>query len=134
MLSVSKTTVGATVNFSYVGYTPKSIKVEAGQNKVKVVLEENSTVLNEVVAIGYGVQKKKLITGATLQVKGDEIAGRNTVNAVTALQGQTPGVNITATDGRPNAGFKVNIRGVGTNGDTNPIVVIDGLVGGMDNL
>lgn len=129
-----ETTVGATVNFSYVGYTPKSIKVEAGQNKVKVVLEENSTVLNEVVAIGYGVQKKKLITGATLQVKGDEIAGRNTVNAVTALQGQTPGVNITATDGRPNAGFKVNIRGVGTNGDTNPIVVIDGLVGGMDNL
>lgn len=129
-----ETKVGATVNFSYVGYNSKSIKVEPGQTNIRVVLEENSTLLDEVVAIGYGVQKKKLITGATLQVKGDEIAARNTVSAVSALQGQTPGVNITALEGRPNAGYKVNIRGVGTNGDTNPIVVIDGLIGGMDNL
>lgn len=125
---------GATVSFSYVGYDTKTITAKSGLGDLRIVLEEKATLLDEVVAIGYGVQKKKLVTGATLQVKGDEISARNTVDAVGALQGQTPGMNITALDGRPNSGFKVNIRGVGTNGDTNPIVVIDGLVGGMDNL
>ncbi len=126
--------VGSTLRFSYVGYNPKSVKVQTGETDITVTLEESETMLDEVVAIGYGVQKKKLITGATTQVKGDDIAARNTVTAVGALQGQTPGVNIMSQGGKPDAGFKVNIRGVGTNGDTNPIVVIDGLVGGMANL
>ena len=126
--------VGSTLKFSYVGYTPKSVKIKAGDTKLNVILEESQTMLDEVVAIGYGVQKKKLITGATTQVKGDDIASRNTMSSVGALQGQTPGVNITSLGGKPNAGFKVNIRGVGTNGDSNPIVVIDGLVGSLSNL
>ena len=129
-----KVNAGAVLTISYVGYETQHYTVKSGDNNIKITLQESSTMLDEVVAIGYGVQKKKLITGATVQVKGDEIASRNTANAIGALQGQTPGVNITATEGRPNASYKVNIRGVGTNGDTNPIVVIDGLVGGMDNL
>lgn len=126
--------VGSNVKFSYVGYNTKTVKVAPGENNINVVLEENSTDLDEVVVIGYGVQKKKLVTGATTQVKGEDIASRNTVSAIGALQGQTPGVNITSLGGKPNSGFKVNIRGVGTNGDSNPIVVVDGLVGSLSNL
>lgn len=126
--------VGSNVKFSYVGFNTKIIKVAPGENNINVILEESSTDLDEVVVIGYGVQKKKLVTGATTQVKGEDIASRNTVSAIGALQGQTPGVNITSLGGKPNSGFKVNIRGVGTNGDSNPIVVVDGLVGSLSNL
>ena len=125
---------GLKVTFSYIGHEPHEITARESQNNLRIVLKENNTVLDEVVAIGYGVQKKKLITGATTQVKGEDIASRNTVSAIGALQGQTPGVNITSLGGKPNAGFKVNIRGVGTNGDSNPIVVVDGLVGSLSNL
>ena len=126
--------VGSNVKFSYVGFNTKIIKVAPGENDINVVLEESSTDLDEVVVIGYGVQKKKLVTGATTQVKGEDIASRNTVSAIGALQGQTPGVNITSLGGKPNSGFKVNIRCVGSNGDSNPIVVVDGLVGSLSNL
>lgn len=118
---------GWTLQLSYVGYQTKKVTLAAGQTKLHIVLTESASQLDEVVAIGYGVQKKKLVTGSTLQVKGDDIAARNTVSPIGALQGQTPGVNITSLGGKPNAGYKVNIRGVGTNGDASPIVVIDGL-------
>lgn len=129
-----KTAAGDLIKFSYIGYAPAEVKVKADQTFYKVELKENAAVLDEVVVIGYGVQKKKLITGATVQVKGDDVAARNTVSPIGALQGQTPGVNIMAQGGKPNSGFKVNIRGVGTNGDSNPIVVVDGLVGTLSNL
>ncbi|MCD7795656.1 MAG: TonB-dependent receptor [Alistipes sp.] len=125
---------GDRLTVSYIGYESCTVVVRPGETTLRIVMEENSTILDAVVAVGYGVQKKKLITGATLQVKGDDIAARNTVSPIGALQGQTPGVNIMSYGGKPNAGYKVNIRGVGTNGDANPIVVIDGLVGSLDNL
>ena len=65
--------------------------------------------LDEVVVVGYGVQKKKLVTGATVQVKGDEIAKMNTTNPLQAMQGQTPGVSIASTSGQPGADMKVSI-------------------------
>ncbi len=126
--------VGGHLTVSYIGYESRTIEVKAGMNNIRIVLDPSNTTLEEVVAIGYGVQKKKLITGATVQVKGDDVAARNTVSPIGALQGQTPGVNIMSLGGKPNAGYKVNIRGVGTNGDSNPIVVIDGLVGSLSNL
>lgn len=129
-----RTDVGATITFAYIGYDEKSVTVRPDETNLNIVMTSNVTVLDEVVAIGYGVQKKKLITGATVQVRGEDIVARNSVSAVGALQGQSPGVNIMGLGGKPDSGFKVNIRGVGTNGDTNPIVVIDGLVGSMSNL
>ena len=66
--------VGSNVKISYVGFNTKIIKVAPGENDINVVLEESSTDLDEVVVIGYGVQKKKLVTGATTQVKGEDIA------------------------------------------------------------
>lgn len=125
---------GSRLTISFIGYEPRTVAVRPGETNYKIELEESSTVLDAVVAIGYGVQKKKLVTGATLQVKGDDISARNTVNPIGALQGMTPGVNIMSYGGKPNAGYKMNIRGVGTNGDANPIVVIDGLVGSLSNL
>ena len=72
--------------------------------------------------------KKKLVTGATSQVKGEDLAKLNTTNALQALQGQAAGVNITSTSGQPGGGFKVNIRGVGTIGNANPLYVVDGVI------
>ena len=86
--------------------------------------------LDEVVVVGYGVQKKKLVTGATVQVKGDDIAKLNTTNALTAMQSSTPGVQITQSSAQPGKGFKVNIRGVGTMGTASPLLVIDGIISG----
>ena len=74
--------------------------------------------------------KKKLVTGATVQVKGEEIAKLNTTNALEAMQSSTPGVQITQSSSQPGKGYKVYIRGIGTIGDSQPLYVIDGVAGG----
>ncbi|MBR1688490.1 MAG: TonB-dependent receptor, partial [Prevotella sp.] len=91
---------------------------------------EDNNSLDEVVVVGYGVQKKKLVTGATVQVKGEDIAKLNTTNALTAMQSSTPGVQITQASAQPGKGFKVNIRGIGTIGESSPLLVIDGIQSG----
>jgi TonB-linked SusC/RagA family outer membrane protein len=111
---------------SAVGFTSQEIKVGAGD--LKIQLKEAVNQLENVIVIGYGTQKKKLVTGATSQVKGEELAKLNTTNALQALQGQAAGVNITSTSGQPGGGFKVNIRGVGTIGNSNPLYVVDGVI------
>ena len=119
----------ATLTITYVGYVPETVKL-GGKTNITVVLKEDYTTLNDVVVIGYGTQKKKLITGATVQVKGDEIAKLNTTNALEAMQSSTPGVQITSSSTQPGKGFKVYIRGIGTIGDAAPLYVIDGVAGG----
>ena len=86
--------------------------------------------LEEVVVVGYGTQKKKLVTGSTVQVKGADLTRLSTVSALDALQSQTPGVNIIQSNGQPGEGFKVTVRGLGTVGDSSPLYVIDGVAGG----
>ena len=124
---------GASLTFSYVGYKSRTVKLD-GRFRIDVELMPDATVLDEVVAIGYGVQQKRLITGATLQVKGDDIASKNTISAMGALQSQAPGVNIVKNTGKAGDGFKVNIRGLGTIYNSSPLVVIDGMSGGDLNL
>ena len=121
------------ISVTYVGYLGQSVKVSSAMVPLKIALEEDSEMLDEVVVVGYGVQKKKLVTGATVQVKGDNIAKLNTVNALGALQSQTPGVNITQSSGMPGEGFKVTIRGLGTTGSASPLYIIDGMPGGDIN-
>lgn len=123
---------GATIVVSFIGYQPQEIVV-GNQTNFKVQLKEDAELLDEVVVVGYGVQKKKLVTGATVEVKGEDIAKLNTTQALGALQSQSPGVNIQAVSGQPGDGFKINIRGAGTNGNTAPIYVIDGVAGGDIN-
>ncbi|TWV10577.1 TonB-dependent receptor [Bacteroidaceae bacterium HV4-6-C5C] len=123
---------GATIIISFIGYKSQEIVV-GNQSMLKVLLKDDSEVLDEVVVVGYGVQKKKLVTGATVEVKGDDITKLNTTQALGALQSQSPGVNIQAVSGQPGDGFKVTIRGAGTNGNAAPIYVIDGVAGGDIN-
>jgi TonB-linked SusC/RagA family outer membrane protein len=117
---------------SFIGYTTQKITV-GNQVSLNISLEENITDLEEVVVVGYGVQKKKLVTGATVQVSGDDLQKMNTVNPLGALQSQTPGVNITQSSGQPGEGFKVTVRGLGTIGNSTPLYVIDGVAGGDIN-
>lgn len=123
---------GATIVVSFIGYQPQEIVV-GNQTSFKIQLKEDAELLDEVVVVGYGVQKKKLVTGATVEVKGEDIAKLNTTQALGALQSQSPGVNIQAVSGQPGDGFKINIRGAGTNGNTAPVYVIDGVAGGDIN-
>ena len=119
----------ATLLISYVGFVTETVSVQ-GRNNIQVTLREDATSLNDVVVIGYGTQKKKLVTGATVQVKGDEIAKLNTTNALEAMQSSTPGVQITQSSSQPGKSFNVYIRGKGTIGDNTPLYVIDGVAGG----
>ena len=127
-----KASSDATLTISYVGYVTQNVKV-GGKSNITVTLVEDNTTLNDVVVIGYGTQKKKLVTGATVQVKGDDIAKMNTTSALEAMQSSTPGVQITSSSTQPGKGFKVYIRGIGTIGDAQPLYVIDGVAGGDIN-
>lgn len=120
---------GATLVVSYVGYKTQEFAV-GNQSNFNITLELDNSALEEVVVVGYGVQKKKLLTGATVQVKGDDIAKLNTTNALSAMQSSTPGVQITQSSAQPGKGFKVSIRGVGTMGTSSPLLVIDGISSG----
>ncbi|MDE5870743.1 MAG: TonB-dependent receptor [Muribaculaceae bacterium] len=117
---------------SYVGYIPSEVKV-GNDPVVNIELQENNNNLDELVVVGYGTQKKKLVTGATFQVSGEQIASMNTSNALTAMQSTAPGVQITQSSTQPGKGFKVNIRGMGTIGESSPLLVIDGIVSGTAN-
>ena len=119
----------ATLVFSYVGYVTQEVKV-GGKSTLNITMKEDNTTLNDVVVIGYGTMKKKLVTGATVQVKGEDIAKLNTTNALEAMQSSTPGVQITSPSSQPGKGYKVYIRGMGTIGDSQPLYVIDGVAGG----
>ncbi len=121
---------GADVNVTYIGFLPQTVKIVAGKTTYDISLVEDTKSLEEVVVVGYGVQKKKLVTGATVQVAGDDIQKLSTTSVFTALQGQTPGVSISQVSGQPGADFKVNIRGIGTIGNSSPLYVIDGVAGG----
>ena len=90
---------GATIVVSFIGYQPQEIVV-GNQTRFKIQLKEDTELLDEVVVVGYGVQKKKLVTGATVEVKGEDIAKLNTTQALGALQSQSPGVNIQAVSGQ----------------------------------
>ena len=124
---------GQTLVFSYIGYKSQEFKV-GDSSVINVSLKEDTEMLDEVVVVGYGVQKKKLVTGATVQVKGENIAKLNTTNPLSALQGQTPGVNIVSTSGQPGATMSVTIRGLGTVGNSQPLYLIDGVGGDISTL
>lgn len=113
---------------SYVGYTTQ--EVTAGNGNLSIRMAESNAQMEEVVVIGYGVQRKKLVTGANLSVKGEDIQRQNTTTALQALQGQAAGVQITTTSGQPGSGMNVVIRGKGTTGNNAPLYIVDGVYTG----
>jgi len=127
---IVKVRPGETLEVTSVGHVLKTLKIEAGTNNLDIRLDQSISTLDDVVVIGYGVQRSKAVTGATAHVKGEDLAKLNTTNAMQALQGQAAGVNITSTSGQPGGGFKINIRGAGTIGNATPLYVVDGVITG----
>lgn len=120
----------ATLIVSYIGYETQEVKARPN---LTITLEENAEMVEEVVVVGYGTQKKKLVTGATIQVTGDDLMKQSTQNALGGLYSSVPGVNITAVNGQPGAGFNITVRGLNTTGNSGPLYVIDGVAGGDIN-
>lgn len=123
--------VGATISVSALGYDEQNFRVTTDRNVYDVILSESTTELEETVVIGYGTQKKKLITGSTINVTGDLIQRQNTTSAIGALYSSVPGVNIVqSTGGQAWDGYNITIRGLNTTGSSAPLYVIDGVAGG----
>lgn len=120
---------GATLVFSYIGYKNLELKISSSNNALNVSLEEDSKVLDEVVVIGYGSQKKREVTGAVSVVSSKTLEALSPVRVEQALQGTVSGVNVTSTSGAPGASLDIRIRGIATNGENRPTTIIDGYVG-----
>ena len=128
-----KVPYGSTLRYSYVGYREESVIAKA--TTINVVMKENAVSLEDVVVVGYGVQKKVNVTGAVSMVKAEAIENRPITNVTTGLQGLLPGVSIVSSSGQPGAVPSINIRGTGTiNSSTAPLILIDGVAGGDINL
>lgn len=125
--SIKVTDENAVLKFKFIGYTDVEIKV-SGQSNINVNLEQKTTDLDELVVIGYGVQKKKVATGAIASVKAEDIARQPVLRAEQAMQGMTAGVQVTNQSGQPGESPTVRIRGAGTTGNAEPLYVVDGMV------
>ncbi|MGN6511012.1 MAG: SusC/RagA family TonB-linked outer membrane protein, partial [Chitinophaga sp.] len=132
--SISLPNDAGTLLFSYVGYLPKEVAVK-GKTTLHVSLEQDATGLGEVVVVGYGTQKKVNLTGAVEQISSARLTGRPVTQLSTALQGIAPGVTVTTTTGAPGADAgTIRIRGIGTLNNANPLILIDGVEGNMNEL
>lgn len=116
---------GATLVFSYVGYQTKTVAVKSG--KLDVTMTEDAQLLDDVVVVGYGVQKKSSVTGAISQVKEADMRNRTITSAQQALQGKTAGVQVIQTSGAPASSPTVRVRGYSSNVSSNPLYVVDGV-------
>ena len=131
--SVTLTKTSDAIRVSSVGFLPVELPIE-NQKVVRVTLKASLGDLDEVVVVGYGTQKKKLTTGASVHVKGDDLQKLSTPSILEAMQSQSPGVQITQNSGMPGESFKVIVRGLGTVVDFSPLYVIDGVTGGDINM
>lgn len=123
-----------TLQFSYIGYETQEIPVN-GKSEIDVVMVIELTELDEIVVIGYGTQKKKVITGSIATVSAEEITSTPVLMAQQAMQGRTAGVQVTQLSGQPGDAPTVRIRGAGTTGNPDPLYIVDGMaVGGIDYL
>jgi TonB-linked SusC/RagA family outer membrane protein len=117
---------GATLVFNYLGKKPKEVVVTT--TSITVSLEDAAEALEEIVVIGYGTQRKKEVTGAVTVISSATIDDLQPTRIEQALQGQVAGVNITTSSGSPGAAANIRIRGISTNGDSRPLILLDGRV------
>lgn len=131
-----KANPGQTLQFSYIGYTPQEVKVTGPMSDVNIVLIEDSQILDDVVVVGYGTQKKSVVTAAISQVGEETLAQTLPTNVQNALKGVTSGVTATTANGEPGSSAQIRIRGVGTINNSNPLYIVDGMPieGGIDYL
>lgn len=125
--SIADVEMGSIITVSYIGYITKEITIN-DNSKLTIQLEEDVAQLDEVVVIGYGAQTKKEITGAVSVIGSETIEALKPTRVEQALQGQVAGVNITSQSGSPGGETTISIRGVSTNGDSRPLILVDGNV------
>ncbi|MCE5330744.1 MAG: TonB-dependent receptor [Bacteroidales bacterium] len=124
--------INSTITISYVGYTSEEIVAKKNETQLRIELNPDTELLEEVVVVGYGSQKAKDMTAPISTVKGTDLNKQTTSNAMSALQGKMSGVQI-VNNGAPGTGPSVKIRGVGSIGDyANPLYVVDGVF--VDNI
>lgn len=124
------------IEVSYIGYKTQTVKAAKGGN-ITVTLSEDASLLDDVVVVGYGQQKKASLTSAITQIKGDEVFKDRTVSSTAvALQGEIPGLTVTRTSTRPGSeGAAFQIRGdISVNGNSSPLIIIDGVTGSLNEL
>ena len=128
-----KVQAGKTLVISYIGFVTQEVPASSDMT---VVLKEDDKTLNEVVVIGYGVQKKSVVTAAIAKVSADDLEGKSPVRVDNALKGLAAGVNVTASSGQPGASPRVRVRGTGTINNSDPLYIVDGMPieGGIDFL
>lgn len=114
------------LRFSYIGYEAIEVNV-GGRSTVDIQLREDAAALNEVVVIGYGVAKKKDLTGAIASVDGAKISARQNTQVTTALQGALPGVTVTRSSSAPGTAGSIRVRGITSMRDEGPLIIIDGV-------
>jgi len=124
--SLSNVPVNSTLVFSFVGMKAQEVVVTESTT-IDIVMASDVELIDEVIVVGYGTQKKSLVTGAIAKVEGDDLRKAADMRVTQALQGKTAGVVITANSGQPGSQISVRIRGAGTNGDAEPLYIIDGL-------
>jgi TonB-linked SusC/RagA family outer membrane protein len=125
--AMSNVQKGEVLVFSYIGFSTQEVVVN-NSNSLSVILAENAESLEEVVVIGYGTQKKSVVTGAISSVKAEDIEGLPVERVEQALQGRVSGVVIAADAGQPGSSSTVRVRGITTFGNNNPLWVIDGVI------
>jgi TonB-linked SusC/RagA family outer membrane protein len=132
--SIEINKVDASLSFSFLGYINQKIEVK-DQNKIDVKLAPDVQKLDEIVVIGYGVQKKSLVTAAIAKIDSKDMENVVASNFEGALQGKTSGVTVTQNSGAPGSDLAIKIRGNGSDGSTNPLYIVDGVAtGGMNYL
>lgn len=122
-----------TLTVTYIGYLPEQVPIN-GKNSINVILKEDTQTLEEVVVIGYGAVKKKDLTGSVAAVQGDKLASRRTSQLSTALQGAASGLMVTRDNNEPGASATIRVRGITTMGDTDPLVIVDGVPGDINQV
>ena len=122
---------GKTIVVSYIGY--QTVEV-AARNQMTIVLKEDQNLLDEVVVIGYGVQKRSVVTASIARVSSDDLDGKTRLRADDALKGLAAGVNVTSASGQPGAKSMIRVRGVGTFNNTDPLYIIDGMPTDQDGM
>lgn len=122
------------IQFQYLGYKSQTFKAGT-RSQLDVVLEEDAQTMDEVVVVGYGQQKKANLTGSVSAITSEDIASRPISNVSSGLQGLLPGVTVVSPSGQPGlSNTTIRIRGIGTIGNANPLILIDGVEGDIDAL
>jgi len=130
---ITDVTTGSTLVFSYLGYITQEVIVN-DNSKLNITLVEDVSQLEQVVVIGYGTQKKKDITGAVSIVSAETLEALKPIDAAQALQGTSAGVSVTSPSGSPGGGFNILVRGVSSNGNNGPLIIIDGYEGDLNSI